>query len=194
MFLKSKQVLELHPEQLRAAQTGCVVTKDLFRHTICCQWPRGSSNQLGSHGIAVIMYSNLLLEGGEWERQGCGVEKRKGERPGEPFPNHYHLCISQIVSHYSASTPIQTGTEETRSILPPNWSFPGEALVCKTYFQDRAFLNKQGLKTEATSGRQAGWQAGIDWGRPSSKWADCRVGNKLHQLLVSYLPYVKEER
>lgn len=115
----------------------------------------------------------------------------------EPFnatPNHFHPCISQIVSHYSASAPIQTGTEETRSILPPNWSFPGEALVCKTYFQDRAFLNKQGLKTEATSGRQAGRQAGIDWVRPSSKWADCRVGNTLHQLLVSYLPYVKEER
>lgn len=134
----------------------------------------------------------------EGKRKGCGGGgKRKGGRPGEPFhatPNHFHPCISQIVSHYSASTPIQTGTEETRSILPPNWSFPGEALVCKTYFQDRAFLNKQGLKTEATSGRQAGWQADIDWVRPNSKWADCRVGNLLHQLLVSYLPYVKEER
>lgn len=82
---------------------------------------------------------------------------------------------------------MQAGTEETRSILPPNWSFPGEALVCKTYFQDRAFLNKQGLKTEATSGRQAG----IDWVRPSSKWADCGEGNTLHQPLVSYLPYVR---
>lgn len=36
-------------------------------HEHCCQWPRGSSNQLGSHGIAVIMYSNSLLEGGERE-------------------------------------------------------------------------------------------------------------------------------
>jgi len=109
-------------------------------------------------------------------------------------PNHFHPCISQIVSHYSASTPIQTGTEETRSILPPNWSFPGEALVCKTYFQDRAFLNKRGLRTEATSGRQASRQAGFDWVCPSSKWADCRIGNTLHQLLVSYLPYFRRER
>lgn len=137
-----------------------MVTTDLLRHTIRCQWPRGSSNQLGSHGIAVIMYSNLLLEDGEGERKGCGGgERRKVRRPREPFhatPNHFHPCIPQIVSHYSASTPIQTGTEETRSILHPNWSFPGEALVCKTYWQGRAFLNKQGLKTEATSGRKAG--------------------------------------
>lgn len=122
---------------------------------------------------------------------------REGGRAGEPFhatPNHFHPRISQIISHYSASTPIQTGMEETRSILPPNWSFPVEALVCKTYFQDGAFLNKQGLKTEATSGRHAGRQAGIDWVGLSSKWADCRVGNTLHQLLVSYLPYVRGER
>lgn len=89
-----------------------------------------------------------------------GEEKRKARRTEKPFhatPNHFHPCISQIVSQYSSS--IQTGTEETRSILPPNWSFPGEALVCKTYLQDRDFLNKQGLKTEATSGRKAGRQA-----------------------------------
>lgn len=124
-------------------------------------------------------------------------KERKAEKPGEPFhatPNHFHSCISQIVSHYSTSTPIQTGTEETRSILLPNWSFPGEALVCKTSFQDGAFLNKQGFKAEATSGRQASQQAGIDWVCPSSKGADCRVGNTLHQLLVSYLPYVRGER
>ena len=110
---------------------------------------------------------------------------REGERAGEPFhapPNHFHSCIAQILSHYSAGTPIHTGTEETRSILPLNWSFPGEALVCKTYFQEGAFLNKQGLKTETTSGRQAGRQGGIDWVCLSCKWADCRLANTLHQL------------
>lgn len=150
---------KLHPRQICTASAECVATKDLFRHTIHCQWPRGSSNQLGSHGIAVIMYSNLLLEGGQGEKGELGIEReRKAEKPGELFhatPNHFHSCISQIVSHYSTSAPIQTGTEETRSILLPNWSFPGEALVCKTSFQDRAFLNKQGFKTGATSGRQA---------------------------------------
>lgn len=68
--------------------------------------------------------------------------------------------ISEIVSHRSASTPIQTGTEETRSILLPNWSFPGEALVCRTYWQDRFFLNKQGIRTGAPSGLRAGRPTG----------------------------------
>lgn len=59
-----------------------------------------------------------------------GSEKRRGE-PFHATPNHFPPSISQIISHYSASALIQTGTEETRSILSPNWSFPVEALVCK---------------------------------------------------------------
>lgn len=94
--------------------------------------------------MVIICSSNLFLEDGEVDRErDVGVEKRgKVKRPGEPFhatPNHFHPCIPQIVSHYSTSTLIQTGTEETRSILPPNWSFPGEALVCKTHWQDSFF-------------------------------------------------------
>lgn len=96
------------------------------------------------------------------QRERGGWRERKRGKAGESFhatPNHFHPCISQIVAYYSASTPIQTGTRKTRSILFLNWSFPEEALVCKTYFRDRAFLNNQGLKTEATSGQQAGQQA-----------------------------------
>lgn len=94
-----------------------------------------------------------MREKGMW-----GGERGRIRRPEKPFhatPNHFHPCISQIVSQYSSNTAIQTGLEETRSILPPNWSFPGEALVCKIYLQERDFLNKQELKTEATSGWKA---------------------------------------
>lgn len=97
---------------------------------------------------------------------------------GNYFMLFQTTSISEIVSHHSASAPIQTGTEETRSILLPNWSFPGEALVCKTYWQGRFFfffLNKQGIKTGAPSelrGRQGHWQEGIDCVHSSSKWAD----------------------
>lgn len=92
-----------------------------------------------------------------------GEKGDHGKREGEPFhatPNHFHSCISQILSHYNASTPIQTGTEETRSILPLNWSFPGEALVWKTCFQVSAFLNKQRFKQRLhLGGRQVDRQA-----------------------------------
>lgn len=140
-------LLKLHPRQINTAETGCVVTKDLFRHAICCQWPRGSSNQLGSHGIAVIMNSNLLLQGGGGSRCGWRRIERKGERAGESFhatPNHFHPCISQIVSHCNASTPIQSGTEETRSIFCPNWSFPGVSLGLKKLLPGQDFVKQAG--------------------------------------------------
>lgn len=95
----------------------------------------------------------------ESESWGCGGgERKKVGRPGELFhatPNHFHPCISEILSQCSASTCFRTGMEETSSILHPNWSFPGEALVCKTYFQDGAFLNKAGWNAGRRANRQA---------------------------------------
>lgn len=81
--------------------------------------------------------------------------------------------------------------KKTRSILLRNWSFPGEALVCKTYFQNGVFLNKQGFKRQTYIWAAGGSEAGIDWVGPSRKWTDYRQGNTLHQLLVSYLRYVR---
>lgn len=70
----------------QGSPTGCVVAKDLLRHMICCQWPKGSTNQLASHGTAAIMHLNLLMENGRGER--------KVGSPGELFhaiPNDFHL-------------------------------------------------------------------------------------------------------